>query len=284
MARIRSIKPEFWKDGRIKRLTPACALFFIGLWNFCDDEGKTRTDSLELSLNLPLFRSQDIVKHLRSLAEVGLIRLSRDTEWLLVESWDHQKIDKPRQPRVSKSEIEWLELLRKDHSPNALRDLVDESSNTRRKDRIGKDRKGEDRIVAEPAGAGPREPEKSVETTGVDEKGPSPTAVVWRAYKAAYEGRYHAAPPWNAKTAGMLRSFTTRVPLEEAPDVAAHYVSHNDRYYVQAMHPVGFLLRDAEKLRTEWFTGRKVTSETARQAERQDYTRDQMDRIRRGEL
>lgn len=176
MARIRSIKPEFWKDGRIKRLTPACALFFIGLWNFCDDEGKTRTDSLELSLNLPLFRSQDIVKHMRSLAEAGLIRISRDAEWLLVESWDHQKIDKPRLPKISKSEIEWLEILRKDNSPNALRNLAEESANTSRKDRIGKDRMGVDGTPARTVAPEPPNPP----THPIDSEAVKAAAEKWR--------------------------------------------------------------------------------------------------------
>lgn len=146
MARIRTIKPDFWKDGRIARLTPACALFFIGLWNFCDDEGKCKADPFELSLSLPSFRSQDIVKHLSRLAEAGLIQLSTGTEWLLVKNWDHQKIDKPKKPKVSKSEIEWSHNLTESNSSNTLRRFVDRSENVRLKDSIVKDRIGEDGI------------------------------------------------------------------------------------------------------------------------------------------
>jgi hypothetical protein len=39
MARIRSIKPEFWSDEKIVELDPVARLFFIGLWNFADDNG-----------------------------------------------------------------------------------------------------------------------------------------------------------------------------------------------------------------------------------------------------
>lgn len=40
MARIRTIKPEFWTDERIVELSAFARLLFIGLWNFCDDEGR----------------------------------------------------------------------------------------------------------------------------------------------------------------------------------------------------------------------------------------------------
>ena len=286
MARIRSIKPEFWKDGKVKRLTPACALFFIGLWNFCDDEGKARTDSLELSLNLPSFRSQDIVKHIRTLAEAGLVRLSHDAEWLLVENWEHQKIDRPRKPKISKSELQWLEVSRKDYSSNALRALVDKSPKDRRKDRIGKDRRGEDRISI-PTGAPPAV-ESGFNSLGPDSsetpRGESPTKETWEAYSVAYESRHGAAPVRNATTNSQMAAFVKRIGGAEAPQVAAFYVSHNDQFYVRSLHSVGLLLQNAEKLRTEWATGRRVTGTVARQAEKSSHAQDQLARIARGEL
>lgn len=39
MARIRTIKPEFWEDEKIAQLPMPCRLFFIGCWNFADDFG-----------------------------------------------------------------------------------------------------------------------------------------------------------------------------------------------------------------------------------------------------
>lgn len=114
--------------------------------------------------------------------------------------------------------------------------------------------------------------------------GPSPTALTWRSYRAAYEKRYGAAPPWNAKLGGQLRSFTARVPSAEAPDIAAFYVGHNDSKYTKNMHPVGMLLQDAEKLRTEWVTGLRMTSVKARAGEKVSHAKDQLERIARGEL
>lgn len=113
----------------------------------------------------------------------------------------------------------------------------------------------------------------------VSPDGSSPTAITWRSYKAAYERRWGNAPPWNAKTAGQLKSFVARIPSQDAPTVAEFYLTHNDRYYVKAMHPVGLLLRDAEKLYTEWKTNRKVTDQEAKSAESGDHYREQMKRL-----
>lgn len=113
----------------------------------------------------------------------------------------------------------------------------------------------------------------------VSPEGPTATAITWRAYKAAYESRWKNAPPWNAKTAGQLKHFIARVPAEDAPEVARFYLTHNDRYYVKALHPVGLLLRDAEKLFTEWKTNRKVTDKEAQSAESADHYREQMKRL-----
>lgn len=40
MARKRMIDPEFWSDEEIGRWSHQARLFYIGLWNFADDEGR----------------------------------------------------------------------------------------------------------------------------------------------------------------------------------------------------------------------------------------------------
>lgn len=39
MARMRTIKPEFWTDDKVVELSLLGRLLFIGLWNFADDDG-----------------------------------------------------------------------------------------------------------------------------------------------------------------------------------------------------------------------------------------------------
>ncbi len=107
------------------------------------------------------------------------------------------------------------------------------------------------------------------------------TNDTWDAYAAAYQLRYGIEPIRNGSTNGMLAKFLTRIPLAEAPAVAAFYVTHNGQFYVTKRHPVNLLLADAEGLRTQWATGVKATSREAKNAEFQDNLVGQVDRVNR---
>ncbi len=50
----------------------------------------------------------------------------------------------------------------------------------------------------------------------------------------------------------------SRLGAVEAPAVARFYVGFMDPFYVKQMHAVDHLLRDAEKLRTQWATKRTM--------------------------
>ncbi len=266
MARIRSIKPDFWADGKIGKLSDGCALFFIGLWNFCDDEGKCLQDSFELSSKMPRFKSQHVSRWIQTLFECGLIRLSTDFKWLSIAHWNHQKIDRPRTPSFPISEIEWLPTPTCQSSPKPRRVLDASSTIIRRKDRIGLDGIGEDRIG------------KDIPTSEVHSPPPgrakkfAPTAKAWEAYSEAYEFRYGTFPVRNTTINSQLSNFVKRIGEEESPLVAAFYLTHNDQFYVRSMHPIGLMLRDAEKLRTEYVTGKKMTTGQARQVDRKQTT------------
>lgn len=99
-------------------------------------------------------------------------------------------------------------------------------------------------------------------------KEPAPSTAVWNSYSDAYELRYSSEPVRNAKVNGQLAQLVARLGAQEAPHVAAFYVGHNAQFYVRDMHSVGLLLRDAEKLRTEWSTNRQMTSTKAQQADK----------------
>lgn len=99
-------------------------------------------------------------------------------------------------------------------------------------------------------------------------KEPPPTRATWAAYSEAYLKRYGVDPLGNATVNGQLANFVNRVGQAESPEVAAFYVRHQNSFYVQTMHQVGFLLRDAEKLRTEWLTNRTMTQTQARQTDK----------------
>ncbi|WP_313250795.1 hypothetical protein [Stenotrophomonas sp.] len=101
MARIRSIKPEFWSSEQVMECSPMARLMFIGLWNFCDDAGnhvasaKTIKAEIFPGDDIP---SSDVQGLLDELSSNGLIVFyTNDSKELLhVTGWKkHQKIDKP---------------------------------------------------------------------------------------------------------------------------------------------------------------------------------------------
>ena len=91
--------------------------------------------------------------------------------------------------------------------------------------------------------------------------------ATWKAYSAAYFQRYGVDPVRNAAVNSQIANFVKRLG-ENAPHVAAHYVTGNSSFYLTKGHGVGPMLADAEKLHTEWATGRRVTQSAARQADR----------------
>ena len=92
--------------------------------------------------------------------------------------------------------------------------------------------------------------------------------ATWAAYRQAYADRYGAAPVRNQKVSSQVKQFVQRIGYEESPLVAAWFVQHPGSYYVGRMHDLGCLLSDAEKLHTEWVTGRVMTAGKARQSDR----------------
>jgi len=90
-------------------------------------------------------------------------------------------------------------------------------------------------------------------------KPPPVSVAAWDAYASQYAVRYGVPPVRNAKANGQMAQFVGRIGAEDAPHVAAWYCAHQNRLYVAAGHCVDLLLRDCEKLRTEWATGRQGT-------------------------
>jgi phage replication O-like protein O len=83
--------------------------------------------------------------------------------------------------------------------------------------------------------------------------------ATWDAYKKAYEKRYGIPPIRNARISSIIKQFVGRIGYDESPHVAAFFVSHDDAFYCRKAHAAGVMLADAEKLRTEWATGKQFT-------------------------
>lgn len=75
MARIRTIKPEFFRSEDIGQLTPLARLLFIGLWTMADREGRLMDRPRRISVELfPYDDDFDVSPLLDELAGADLIR------------------------------------------------------------------------------------------------------------------------------------------------------------------------------------------------------------------
>lgn len=108
MARIRSVKPEFWKSEAIARLSHRERLTFIALWSYVDDNGVGRDVPQLIAGELfalepdPREALANVRGDLARLSEEG--RITRYTvdgkPYLHITNWDeHQRIDKPNKAR-----------------------------------------------------------------------------------------------------------------------------------------------------------------------------------------
>lgn len=108
MARIRSIKPDFWKSETIAALPKATRLTFIGLWTYVDDNG-VGVDSYKL-IAAELYGLEDDPREARMDTREDLARLAAagvitrytvaGKRYMRITNWDeHQKIDRPGKAR-----------------------------------------------------------------------------------------------------------------------------------------------------------------------------------------
>lgn len=100
MARIRTIKPQIWTSEQFVECSTTARLMFIGLLNFCDDNGIHKKSCK--TIKMEVFPSDDIsIDEIKSMLDElesnELIHsyASNNKEYFIVTGWHHQKIDKP---------------------------------------------------------------------------------------------------------------------------------------------------------------------------------------------
>jgi hypothetical protein len=104
MARIRTIKPDFWSDGKNVALSPLARLLFIGSWNFaiCDN-GHLPDDPFGLKLKVLPADDVDPTELLDELLFSGQVVRGQTADgrsYLHIPRLrDHQKIDGRWTPR-----------------------------------------------------------------------------------------------------------------------------------------------------------------------------------------
>ena len=104
MARIRSIKPEFWTSAQLLECSTNARLLFIGTWTFADDAGRHPWSAKQVKAEIfpaDNFAEKQVLGWLIELETNGLIvRYSFEgKEFFYIAGWKHQRIDKPQSPK-----------------------------------------------------------------------------------------------------------------------------------------------------------------------------------------
>ena len=113
MARIRTIKPDFWKNEGLSDLPEATHILAAALLNYADDEGYFNANpGLVKAECFPLRNpSISVADSLKSLHAMGYIRLGTGEDGKryghIVEFLKHQKVSHAAESKISKKTIAW---------------------------------------------------------------------------------------------------------------------------------------------------------------------------------
>lgn len=147
MARIRSIKPEYWTGDDITECSMPARLLFIGLWNFADDGGAHPASPKKIKGEIfPMddISREDVRRLLDELEQHD--QLKRYTiggkDYFQIIGWHHQKIDRPQKNKFPRPEEADMQ------NKDGVRRGIDEHSPLIGEERIGYDKIGEDETRA----------------------------------------------------------------------------------------------------------------------------------------
>jgi hypothetical protein len=142
MARIRSIKPEFWTSEQVADCSPTARLLFIGLWSFCDDQGVHPASAKRIKMEVfpaDSFTIEQMDGFIAELLNAGLLTkfTAEGDDFFAVTGWKHQKIEKPTNKYPAPPSRKTIA----DHSPTTSREVAEPSPPERK----GEERKGEEK-------------------------------------------------------------------------------------------------------------------------------------------
>lgn len=97
MARKRIIDPEFWSDEEIGKWSFQARLFYIGLWNFADDEGRFKADSRLLKAQIFPYDARISLERLKKELESKIIWYEvNGSQFGFIKNFlKYQRIDRP---------------------------------------------------------------------------------------------------------------------------------------------------------------------------------------------
>lgn len=268
MARIRSIKPEFTQSESMGNVSRDARLVFILLWTLADDAGRLRGSAGMLaSMLLPydVDAPAGMPGWLAELEREECIRRYQDggAQYLQIQQWDlHQKIDRPSPSKIPKSEKRVSEAsdLARHTCGNGQAESAKALAQTGRWTEDARPPAlglAPQSLLAVTESRAACRTEVAMEITSTPEQ--AACHATWRAYREAYVRRYGTAPVRNVRVNSQILNFVRRLGHAAAPSVAGFFVLHDSPVYLRGAHAVGIMLGDAEKLHTEWATGRPLS-------------------------
>lgn len=270
MARSRNIKPAFFQDDRLGELSIYARMAFIGLWTLADFKGCLEFRPKMLKVQILPYDECDIEEIINSLDKARFIRYYVVCGKKYIKIVNFEKHQNPhKNERDAGSEIPDF------NENNAL------AQDGTKPDLFGTARADSlllipDSLNADSLIPDSRIPEKKplASAKAVAKKESTETELqsackeTWARYCNAYFNRYGTEPIRNAGVNSMIKQFVQKLGFDDSPFVAEFFVQHNDRFYVQKTHPVSLMSKDAEGLRTQWATGRSMTSTRAGQIDK----------------
>lgn len=274
MARSRNIKPAFFKNYELADQGSIAQVLFAGLWCMADREGRLEDKPRLIKAELFPYYECDVNGYLTQLARLGFVSRYMEDGVAVIQVLNFKKHQSPHSTEKTSTLPEF--------NPETSRKYLSALDNGEPTVNPPKHNDGNrpDSLIPDslipssliPSSLIPEVPAAEVSAPAQKSKPaqqhPSAAAYVWEAYSTAYFNRYGTEPVRNAKVNSQLSQLVKRVGESEAPSVASFYVGHQSSYYVSRMHPVDCLLSDAEKLRTEWATGRRMTNTKAQQTDK----------------
>lgn len=103
MARLRTVKPEFWTDERVGEVSVTARLLFIATWNFADDHGGLDRSSKQLKAQAFPYDNIDCEPLVQELLNARLLIEYEvgGKKYLHIKGFrTHQKVEKPGRNRV----------------------------------------------------------------------------------------------------------------------------------------------------------------------------------------
>lgn len=267
MARARNIKPGFFKNEDLGTADPYVSLLFAGLWTLADKAGILEDRPLRIKAELfPYREGFDINGYLTVLLSFSLIHRYEVDGLKLIQIVNFAKHQNPHHTEKN-SEYPSYSACCQISVKQPLKN-GDAPADSLIPDSLQPDSLIPPTLIPIVPGAeksAPTENQEVVIPAKQETELQASCRETWKSYSDAYFTRYGTEPVRNATVNTQVKSFVKRIGAEESPHVAAFFVQSNSAFYVQRGHTFGNLLVEAEKLRTEWATGRSMTATRARQ-------------------